>query len=119
MFGVQRHALPTQTALFRFSLAGGVDENAANELRRKSEEVRAVVERHASQPQQVHEDFIHHRRGLQGMFRTLPAQARFGDPAKLIVHQRRQRLHGARLAFLPPMQQLGDLSLARILHVSS
>ena len=81
--------------------------------------MRAVLERQAAHAQQVDEDFIDHRRGLQSVVRPLVAQVGLRDGMQVIVDQRGQGLDCAGFPLLPARQELSDLPLPGFRHTSS
>ena len=87
-----------------------VDEDPAHDLRGNCKEMGTVVPARAPLIDQVQEDFVNQRCGLQSMVRTFVAQLAAGDPAEFRVNERRKPIEGSLVAAAPLPQHLGHRS---------
>jgi hypothetical protein len=98
----------TALTLRRLTIARMIDQNAPHDLRRDTEELRAVAPRYALLSQEPDVRFVHERRRLQRMVPTLAPQKSGGPLPKLLVHQWDQFFPRPKIPAAPSLQQLTD-----------
>ena len=91
-----------------------VDQDAPHQLGGNAEEVSAILPGHPLLADQPHVGFVDERRGLKRVPRALIAHVGGGDPAQLVVHERRQLLESIAISAAPLLQKGRHLRLCRL-----
>src|SRR4051812_27932069 len=83
-------------------------ENLAHEARADSKEVRPVLEIRTGVPYQPDIEFVHQRRRLERILRTLRSEVKLGQAAQLAVNNGNQLTQRALVTLPPARNQSGD-----------
>jgi hypothetical protein len=91
-----------------FVLARIIDENLAHQMSGDAEKMRAAFPVGMILRNQAHVGLVNQCGGLQRLRRAFVGEVMAGEPAQLVVYQRRQGLDGRLVAALPFEQKSGD-----------
>ena len=86
-----------------------IHEDAAHELRRDAEELRAMLPRRSPLIHQPEIEFMNERRRRERVIGTFPPELARRDPPQLAINYGEQAIERARIPFRPTQQQPSDV----------
>ena len=106
---LERHARRGSSSLGRLTFARVIHENAAHQLRRDAEELRAVLPGRSPLIHQTEIEFVNERRWRERVIGTFAPQLARRDPPQLAIDYGEQASERARISFRPPQQEPCDV----------